>query len=116
MLGVEVRLSESSFVIKLDAISPEVERAQRMAELKDVAEYRARRLKAYQEWSDPIKRAQIQAKHAEELKQARESWDRQVAQDAKKLEMHMPKVSFADRIMVRVIERPKVKPSLWQRF
>lgn len=47
----------------MDVISPEAFKAQRMAELKDLAEFRARHLKAIQDWSDPVKRAEIQAKY-----------------------------------------------------
>ncbi len=60
-------------IMQVDAISPETERAQRMAELKNIAEYRARHLQYIKDWSDPDKRAKIQAVHAVEERQARES-------------------------------------------
>lgn len=59
-------------IIQHEAISPEVVRAQRLAELKDIAEYRARHLKAIQDWSDPVKRKKIQDEHAAAERAARE--------------------------------------------
>ncbi len=61
--------------IQHEAISPEVQRAQRMAELKDIAEYRARHLKYITDWSDPVKRAKIQAEQAAAQAAARASLD-----------------------------------------
>lgn len=62
----------AGIIIQHQALSPEVERAQRMAELKNIAEYRARHLKAIQDWSDPVKRKAIQDEHARAEKVARE--------------------------------------------
>lgn len=52
-------------------LSPETIKAQRLAELKDLAEYRQRHLKAIQDWSDPVKRAAMQAMAKVEEDQAR---------------------------------------------
>ncbi len=40
-------------IMNVDQISPEVERAQRLQELKDVAEWKARRMAAYRNWVTP---------------------------------------------------------------
>ena len=42
-----------------EELNPEYICAQRMAELKDLAEYRMRHLQAIKEWSDPVKRAKM---------------------------------------------------------
>ena len=52
------------------AIDPEVAKAQKMQELKDLAEWRARHLQQIKEWSDPVKRAERQAKTQAELQAA----------------------------------------------
>lgn len=62
----------AGIIIQYQAISHEAERAQRMAELKNIAEYRARHLKAIQDWSDPVKRKKIQDEHAAAEKIARD--------------------------------------------
>ena len=53
-------------------ISPEAIKAQRMAELRDIAEYRARHLKAVMDWSDPVKRATIIDRNEREIRHAQE--------------------------------------------
>lgn len=55
-----MKVDEIGIFQHMDMISPEAYRAQRMAELQQLANYRARKLKRYQEWSDPEKRALIQ--------------------------------------------------------
>lgn len=52
----------SEFHIQFDMPSAEAFRAQRMAELEQMAKYRALKLQQYKDWSDPIKRAAFQAK------------------------------------------------------
>ncbi len=61
-------------------LDPAVEREQRMAELDQIAKYRAAKLKIIQEWSDPVHR---------ELRKAeveRESWEarKKVAAEAER--------------------------------
>jgi hypothetical protein len=41
-------------------LSPEAIKAQLMAELKDLAEYRKRHLQAVMDWSDPVKRSEME--------------------------------------------------------
>lgn len=43
----------SAFFEAYEAISPEAAMAQRLAELRDVAEFRQRHARAYKEWSKP---------------------------------------------------------------
>lgn len=54
-------------------ISPEVMRAQRQAELEQIAKYRAIKIAKYQKWSDPIEgekwRAEIKAEEQESRKE-----------------------------------------------
>lgn len=53
-----------------EELSPEAFKAQRMAELEQIAKYRAARLKQFQEWADPVKRAERQQQAAWELRDA----------------------------------------------
>lgn len=46
-----------------EQLSAEVIRAQRMAELEQIAKYRALKIQKYKEWADPEKRAEIQAQY-----------------------------------------------------
>lgn len=48
-------------------MDPEVLRAQRMQEIKDLAEWRSRRLIAYKEWSDPKKREAKKAAYEKDM-------------------------------------------------
>ena len=107
-----------SLVIETHQISPEALRAQRQAELKDIAEYRARRLQAYKEWSDPVKRAERIEKAQEELRIAKEIWEEMLAQDLNKLEMHMPSEvdKFENKILVRVLEKASNRKPWWRRM
>lgn len=54
-----------------DLPSPEAYKAQRMAELEQMAAYRKLKLKQYQDWADPVKRAAFQAQVKAEEDQAR---------------------------------------------
>lgn len=71
----------------MDCISPEALRAQRLAELNDLAEWRQRHLRQIKEWSDPEKREKKIAKAKAEEEAARkitvemadelaDAWDR----------------------------------------
>lgn len=55
----------------MDVISPEAFKAQRMAELEQMARYRAMRLQHYKDWADPVKRKIIQTKFKAEEIEAR---------------------------------------------
>lgn len=107
-----------SLIIETHQISPEALRAQRLAELKDIAEYRARRLQSYKNWSDPVKRAERIQKAQEELIAARKIWADMLTHDLKKLEMHMPSDAekFQNKIMVRVLEKASPYKPWWRRF
>lgn len=50
----------------MEQLNPDVIRAQRIQELKDIAEWRARRMKAYREWVEPANVAYRQLKHEED--------------------------------------------------
>lgn len=50
----------------MEQLSPEVQRAQRMAELEQLAKYRALKLQKIKDWSDPVKRAETQAQYAKD--------------------------------------------------
>lgn len=81
----------------MEQISPEVAREQRMAELEQISKYRARRLREYQEWSDPVKRAERQAKVKGEEIQAKMIFNEQIAKDP----------NFYEKIAVRPSSHPK---------
>lgn len=92
-------------------------RAQRQQELKDIAEWRMRRLQQIIDWSDPVKREQRKAQAALEREQAEKIWAQQVAEDRTRLQMHEPKVPFADRIMMTVITKaPGSRIPWWRRL
>lgn len=55
----------------MDILSPEAYRAQRQAELEQMAKYRHMKLQIYKDWADPVKRAEIQAKHKAEEAESR---------------------------------------------
>ena len=50
--------------------SPEAIKAQRQADLKGIAEWRQRKLHAYQDWADPVKREAIQMQAKMDLSEA----------------------------------------------
>lgn len=106
-----------SLVMEAYQINPEAVRAQRMAELKDIAEYRARRLQAIKDWSVAEKRETIQRKAQEELRIAKDLWTHMVAEDLNKLEMHMPSDAdkFANKILVRVLEKATPHKPWWRK-
>lgn len=60
-----------AIIQEIQSASPEAKRAQRMAELEQMSAYRSKRIKEYQEWSDPIKRAERQALAEKEAQAAR---------------------------------------------
>ena len=64
-----------AFFTQWDGLSPEAQRAQRLAELKDIAEYKRRHLEAIKAWSDPNKRAAIQSQYHLDEVCARIEWD-----------------------------------------
>lgn len=105
-------------IMQVDAISPEVERAQRMAELKDIAEYRARHLRAIQEWSIPELRLKRQAQYARELEEAKLIFAEQVARDARVWEMHKPmgKDRFCQYVAINMLGKPKLKRKWYQKI
>lgn len=50
----------------MDSISPEAMKAQRMAELEQMAKYRSIRIQQYKDWSNPVKREIIKAQYAKD--------------------------------------------------
>lgn len=54
VIGIHIHTSQAS---------QEAQRAQRMAELENLAKYRAMKIQQYKDWSDPVKRAALQAKY-----------------------------------------------------
>lgn len=70
-----------SFVSQMDRIDPAVERAQRMAELEQIAKYRKRKLQHYLDWSDPEKRAKKQAEIQADIEEAYRIANERAAKD-----------------------------------
>lgn len=52
-------------IFEMEAVSPEVRMANEMAQFQQLAAYRARKLQAYKDWADPVKR---EARIAEQKK------------------------------------------------
>lgn len=90
--------------------SPEAIRAQRQAELKDLAEYRQRHLQAIKDWSIPEKRAAIIARTEAEKQTAVEI--------CKTMPADLIAVRTGHRITpTKIMFKPlPPKPSRWQRF
>lgn len=65
-----MRISEdyNISIFAQEQLSAEVIRAQRLAELEQLAKYRAQKLQKYKDWADPIKRAEMQAEYENERK------------------------------------------------
>ncbi len=93
----------------IDSLDPDTIRAQRMAELQDLAEYRARRLKAYQEWALAEKRCEIQAKAIEEEMVARKAVEGKT--------VYLPaRLKLDDLVTVVELHKGKPKRSWWARL
>lgn len=75
-----------AYVIEHHELDPSVLRAQRMAELKDIAEWRRRRLNKIMEWSNPEKRAKILAASEREMGEAKRIWAEQLKENLKPLD------------------------------
>lgn len=67
-----MRFNETGIFQQADMISPEAFKAQRMAELRQLARYRAEKLQKYIDWSNPEKRAELQQQLKMELEEAQE--------------------------------------------
>lgn len=94
----------------MDTISPEAMREQRMAELEQMAKYRALKLQQYKDWSDPVKRAAIQARYVLEEAVSRKDL------------VNIPAELVAVRRyesplnVAKIIFKPAPKLTLWQRI
>lgn len=94
----------------MEQLSPEVIRAQRQAELADLAKFRARHMQAYKDWTDPVKRAALIVKTEAESEKAREeirarTYEENVAEYSKiAVRTDKPTFSFT------LINKPKPKP------
>lgn len=63
---------DGGYVSMWEGVTPEAYKAQRMAELEQLAKYRAQRLKFFQDWADSEKREKIKAEAMIEELKARE--------------------------------------------
>lgn len=95
-------------------ISPEVFKAQRMAELEQIARYREKRLAQFKAWSDPIQRAQILANMGAEDQRARELvagktvWLRPLLKLEERIDITpIPEFKLKDKFKKSWIERVK---------
>lgn len=120
-----MRIEPQAWVFQhMDQFSPEAFKAQRMQELKDIAEYRARHLKFIKGWSDPEIRAKLQAKHAREVEEAQ----RLVAANPQLMEAQASAIGrryvspltslpifseLGDRIAITPIAKPLPKKRHW---
>lgn len=105
-----MRLNEfdSGYISMFEDLSPEVVRAQRLAELEQMARYRALRLAQYQAWANEDTRADIRAHYMVDEAAARATW---------RPEKEEPKLMrLEDRITIREIHRPRQKVSWWRRI
>lgn len=87
----------------------EVIRAQRLAELEQVARYRALRLAQYKAWADPVQREQIKAGLAQGEAQAREKM-------AGTTVYLRPKLRLEEMIDIVPVHKDKPKRGWWARL
>lgn len=102
---------------QFEQLSPEVMRAQRQAELENIAKYRAERLQFYLDWSDPEKRAKLQAEHAAGEKAAREEMTGKYIDDYRV--RTVKNEVFLEGLQLKVNEvsyPPPVKRTWWRRI
>ena len=97
------------FYFHMEQISPEVRHAQRMAELKQMAAYRALRLQAYKDWADTEKRNAIKAQYALDESEDRKKLD---TMPADLIAVRTQEVSYN----LTMIRKPEVKLTLWQKI
>lgn len=117
--------------MNVNQINPEVERAQRQAELKDMMEWRGRRLAAYKAWSQPEAVAERKAKHEAEAAAALElgqqmaivakqqMLDKKLDEEMRKLDLG-PKQIASEAMskikITRVIKPSAAKIPWWRRM
>lgn len=106
------------YVSHFQQLDPEVIRAQRLQELKDVAEWRARRLQAYKDWADPEKREAMKAKVAKEMLDEREKLSGTFIDDYRVRTVRQDRFidGLSERIKVTPIVKPLPKRKWWQRL
>ncbi len=105
-----MRINETEGIYSMfEDLSPEVHRAQRLAELEQLARYRARRLAEYQAWSDPVQRMQIQINARVEEAKAR-------AEVAGKTVYLPPRLKLEERIEIIPLKKSSPKRSWWRRL
>lgn len=100
---------------QFESLSPEVIKAQRMAELEAIAKYRAERLQAYIDWSNPEKRAKLQAEHAAGEKAAREAMAGKFIDDYRVRTVKQD-VFVGKLLPVKELLKPAPRLSWWQRL
>jgi hypothetical protein len=97
----------------MEQASPEAMRAQRMAELKNLAEWRQRHLKELIEWSDPVKREAKKAQYAADEAAGREKLKDIPAEFvAVRTGFNIAPVGW----MVKLIHKPLPKLSWWRKL
>lgn len=103
-----MRVTEPTGIFQMfEEISPEAIRAQRMAELNDLAKYRARRLRFYMDWADPVMRAKLQEETAAQEHFARTLYEQR--EPDKMTSLHL----FADAVKITPIFKPVPKKRSW---
>lgn len=112
-----MRVNETAGIFHhMEQISPETFQAQRLQELRDVAEWRGRRIAAYKAWSDPKAIAERKAAHEKDAAAALERGQR-LAELARAQQQEVkesrPKLQG---ISVVTVLTPIPRTSWWQRF
>lgn len=103
-----MRINESAAIYSAyDDLDVEVIRAQRMAELEQMARYRARRLAQFTAWSDELQRETIKANMRVEEAKARQSM-------AGKTVYLPPKLKLEEMVAITLVDKPKAKRPWWK--
>ena len=97
-------------------LSPEVIRAQRMAELEQMAKYRYAKMEAYRDWADPVKRAAMKMRAEAEALAARNKMAGKLVDDYRV----RPKDAWMlddwhHKVLITPITKPVIK-TRWYQF
>lgn len=107
-----MKLGEIGIFSQFEAASPEAMRAQRMAELEQMAKYRSQKIQAYKDWSEkPEHREAMKAKVESEARDER----RVVSAEAERFAKEFDEADKKQVGAVRPVYKP-IKRNWWQRL
>lgn len=108
-MSFKITPAPAGFVSQIACLSPDVLRAQKMAELRNQAAYNAAKLQMYKDWADPEKRAAMQADAKRELDRAVEEAKFMEAQNQAVFEIPEYR-KLEDMVKVKEFVKPVEEP------